>query len=413
MATSIRSHAFFIGNLHNNITPGTLVRSNWTKVIENNDTYNFLCSYFHKSHVDAMIEAHGQQRPKFLNQVHHYKLDINASIPFSSFNAETGHLTVFNDYKLNIIGLHVYFMPLDITLYAVEIDDSGSDLNDLTLAHLYIREFPTRWDQFNDEFRQALAPIKTLCAHNNASPLFTGGNKLKTFQVLMVDEAAWTNEHLYEIGTCSPVDIVGTSHDLAPSHEYYTSIIKDNMIAPFKTWKSLSLMDSFTALIKWDENTKEKNWESYKATWINSYYRLIFLRVLMQKAYLSSQNIQYRLKRSGARSIRGLARMEQYYFYDNISYNFLPDMLNKQMENGMAINEEKAELSAQIKECDSKNTNTLMVILSVFAIFSISNNIYTVVKDITHRELPIFLSVISGIALICIILLIIRLVRRQ
>ena len=185
------------------------------------------------------------------------------------------------------------------------------------------------------------------------------------------------------------------------------------MIAPFKTWKSLSLMDSFTALIKWDENTKEKNWESYKATWINSYYRLIFLRVLMQKAYLSSQNIQYRLKRSGARSIRGLTRMEQYYFYDNISYNFLPDMLNKQMENGMAINEEKAELSAQIKECDSKNTNTLMVILSVLAIFSISNNIYTVVKDITHRELPIFLSVISGIALICIILLIIRLVRRQ
>ena len=188
MAVSVRSHAFVVGNFQGKIDVKTLERSNWVKVVEDKNTYNFLCTYFHKSHVDAMIEAEGQKRPKFLNAVHHYRFDVNASIPLSTFNAARGSLAVFDGYKLNVIALHVYFMPLNIVLYAVEIDDSGSDLNDLTLAHLTIREFPMRWGQLNDEFKKALEPIMVLSPDGDPKNLVTCGNKLKMFQILMVDK---------------------------------------------------------------------------------------------------------------------------------------------------------------------------------------------------------------------------------
>lgn len=413
MITSIKSHAFFVGNIQYKIDTTTLDKSSWIKVVENESTYKFLCSYFHKSHVDAMIKAEGQLRPRFLRNVHHYKMDINTITPLSIFDARKNELTVLNDYKLNIVGLHVYCMPLDITLFAIEIDDSGSDLNELIKAHMLIREFPTRWEQFNDAFRNALVPIKHLCPDDNLTHLFTCGNKLKVFQILMVNQEDYTNEHLYEIGTCSPLNSVGTNNNLAPSEDYYNNILKENMIAPFKTWKSLALVDTYTTLIKEPDNLEEEYWTNYETTWIKSYYHFIYLRVMIQKTFLSSQNIQYRLNHSNANIIRSLTRMEQYYFYNNISYNFLPNILNKQMENGMEINKEKSELFAQIKEWDNKNTNTLMVILSVFAIFSISYNIYCVVRDIMHKDLPVLLSIISAISLICIVLLIIRMIKRK
>ena len=216
MITSIKSHAFFVGNIQYKIDTTTLDKSSWIKVVENESTYKFLCSYFHKSHVDAMIKAEGQLRPRFLRNVHHYKMDINTITPLSIFDARKNELTVLNDYKLNIVGLHVYCMPLDITLFAIEIDDSGSDLNELIKAHMLIREFPTRWEQFNDAFRNALVPIKHLCPDDNLTHLFTCGNKLKVFQILMVNQEDYTNEHLYEIGTCSPFGSVGTNDNLAP-----------------------------------------------------------------------------------------------------------------------------------------------------------------------------------------------------
>jgi hypothetical protein len=131
----------------------------------------------------------------------------------------------------------------------------------------------------------------------------------------------------------------------------------------------------------------------------------------MQKAFLSTQNIKYRLNHSNSNIVRDLARMEQYYFYDNISYNFLPDMLNKQMENGMAINEEREELSAQVKEWDDKRNNTLMGILSIFAIFSVSNDTYQLMRDLMKDSL-LLLCIISSLTIICIVFLLVRLIRR-
>jgi hypothetical protein len=150
MKTSIRSHAFFVGNLPHNVMLKNIDVTQWTEVVEEKEYYDFLCSYFHKSHIDTMIRAKGQKRPKFLDAVHHYMLEINKTIPLSLFNEKMKKLTVLDGYNMVVKGLHIYQFPLEITLYAIEIDDSGSSLNDLTLAHYAIRELPSKWNEFNN-----------------------------------------------------------------------------------------------------------------------------------------------------------------------------------------------------------------------------------------------------------------------
>lgn len=413
MENTIRSHAFFVGNVISEIDERKLNNTAWENVVEDKKLYDdFLCSYFHKSHVDAMIQAVGQERPKFLKHVRQYSKKIDKIIPLSIFDEKTGELKVFDDYILNIVNLHIYCFPLGITLYAIEVNDSGSGLNDLTLAHSIIRELPSRWKQFNSEFKEVLAPIMELLPSGNQ--IFTRGNKLKLFQILLVDEKNWTEGHLYEAGCCIPIDSVDSDNHFAPSKKYYESIMNENTVAPFKTWKSLSLVDTYTSMFKSPKVFDEASWLREKITWTNSYYRFIFLRVLVQKTFLSTQNVQYRLDNSNSNIIRDLGLMERYYFYDNISYNFLPDLINKQIEKGMAINEEKSELSQLIKEMASKNTNTLTAILSVFAIFSICLDIFNIARMIICRSQSwVVLSVLSFISTLCIIAIIIRLIKSK
>ena len=406
MEHSIKSQVFFVGNLPHKVEYENISNIFGSPIVEKAEQYDFLCSYFHKSHVDAMIEAEGQKRPKFLSAVHHFYLNIDRSLPLSFYDSETGQLDVLEGYKMTLKGLHVYCFPLDITLFAIEIDDSGSSLDDLALAHSRIRELPSKWEEFLVEFTDALKPIKDLVPNGNVKDLVTRGNKLKIFQIVLVESSDWTEEHLYEIATCSPINIVGTSHIQAPSDEYFNSMIDNNTIAPFKDWKSMSLRDSFTALFK-----EERSFDEIK--WINSYYRLIYLRVLVQKTFLSSKNVQYRLNQSSSHLMRDLTRMEQYYFYDSISYNFLPDLLNSHMEKGLGINNERAELSAQIKESESKNNNTLTGIVSAFAVFSIAYDFYGILKAITSSESPIMPFVIGLIASLSILYIIFHLSRRR
>lgn len=416
MSTSIKSHVFFVGNLPHRIGIKSIFRVFGGPVIESPEKYEFLCSYFHKSHIDAMIEARGQKRPRFLDAVHHYCLEINKTLPLSLYDPKSSRLDVLDGYKMNLKGLHVYCFPLGITLFAIEIEDSGSSLDDLTLAHLRIRELPARWDELSEGFRDALKPIRELVPNNNIRDLVSRGNKLKIFQIILVKSGDWTDKHLYEIATSSRIDIVGTSDVLAPSDDYYYSMIKENTIAPFKNWRAMSLMDSFTALIKnegdFDEE-KEKEWSGDEIRWINSYYRLIYLRVLVQKTFLSSRNDQYRLNLSNVHLMRDLTRMEQYYFYDNISYNFLPDMLNRQMEKGMGINEEREELSTQIKESENKNANTIAGIVSAFAVFSIAYDFYGILKAITDNNSKIMPFAICIMATLSVFFLVFYLYRRR
>lgn len=86
MARTNYSHAFFVGCFNGELKPEQLDASNWVQEIispngerpryEYDRGYNGLCTMYYKSHLDAMIEAEGTDRPDFLNSVHHYIHEI-------------------------------------------------------------------------------------------------------------------------------------------------------------------------------------------------------------------------------------------------------------------------------------------------------------------------------------------------
>ena len=188
------SHAFFVGNLPNNINLSVLKDSSlWKHCTLSKKEFSAACSYYHKSHINAMQESESEKKPRFLKKVGHYVHEVDKDFPLSLIT--NGTLKVLDMYCMKIVRLHIYTFPLDFTLFAIEVDDSGSNLNELTLAHSWLRDIPSRLDSFGHTgIKESLEPLLKLIPMKNnkkderAKELVDKGNKLKIFQVIHIDE---------------------------------------------------------------------------------------------------------------------------------------------------------------------------------------------------------------------------------
>ena len=281
---------------------------------------------------------------------------------------------------MKIQKVHLYFFPLNIVLFAIEIDDTESTVDgDFTHAHHVLRTW--QWDNFSkttkEQFEKALCPLKQLLPNNDIGGLISEGNKLKLFQVVQIDNAErYTNKLLYEIASCSPVGAVGSGGDMAPARDYYNSIIQTNMVSTFNNWKGLALVDSFTVL-----GCNYNTWP-----FSNLYFHLIYLRCLLEKEFCFSRNNAYRLNKAKGNLLVEIAQMEKYYFYNNISHNFQPNLLYQAIAKGLDIKEERELLANQIKEKEETNNNLLFSIVSVFAVFSVAYDLYSILKTWLHNN---------------------------
>ena len=244
---------------------------------------------------------------------------------------------------------------------------------------------------------------------------------MKLFQIVEIEKI--DDKLLYEIGTSSPIGCVDGNMWLTPSDDYYNKIIKENTVSAFKNWKGLALVDSFTMLGTANSFKPEDC--------IYMYFPLIYLRCIFEKTFCFSRNTNYREDKVEGNLLREIALMEKYYFYNDISHNFLPNLLYKAMAKGLGINAERAELTKQIKEKEEKNSSLLLGAVSVFAIFSIVYDFYSLIKawcanatlvptnnsefdlypilnSVSDKsgEMPVFaliLSILAGIATISVI----------
>ncbi len=397
MTTTKYSHAFLVGAFNGKLKPCQL-GVEWEKQVMPNEGehgYDNLCKLYYKGHVDAMLQAKRQKRPRFLRNVCHYicKVDISKQWVSLSRITERKNKTTqevewlvqhIDGYHLKIQAIHLYFFPLNTVLFAIEIDDSGSELNDLTMGHFclmnWIWEGESRFhDQTKESLSQALAPLSGLLKKKTLANLMAGGSKMKMFRIIQIEGMKNINDEksfdamLYEIGTNAPIGCVKGNMWLTPSKDYYDGIMKENTISVFKSWKGLALMDSFTVL------SIEGGFRA--EDWISLYFPLIYLRCFFEKVFYFSRNNNYREDRKKGNLEHDIAQMEKYYFYQNISYNFLPSLLYKAMAKGIELEEEREELSKQIKEKSEKNKDIILGFVSAFAIFSIVWDAYSIIKE--------------------------------
>lgn len=402
MAIAKYSHAFLTGSINSNVRPQDLDTNIWKRQIVNSKEYNNLLTDYYQSLVDSMAEAEIQKRPDFLQSVCHYVNDIDPDCKqqFDIYLTKGKDETPYN-YKMSLCKLHLYFFPNEIVLMVMEIDDRGVDLNLMTLGHsslINLKFAPTG----NDEFNEKMKPLLGLCIGNDLKSLVKDGNNLKIFQIVEVDAETPADNLLFEIGTFIPEGAVGGKDAYSPSNKYFETIIKDNSISVFYNWKALALVDSFTVLGV-DNYTK---W-----TWENLYFPLIYLRCIFEKTFCFSRNSAYRLDKSVKNISQEITDMEKYYFYNNISYNFLPELLYDFMVKGIGLKEEREEISRQIKEQvkekEEHRQKRITIYLGAFAIFSVAWDLCSMfMKGFTDQNaiLPARLSFIFSIIAIIVLI---------
>jgi len=420
MTTTTYSHAFLVGDFNGHVTPQQLSEK-WEKVSNDNE-YAWICSMYYQGHVDAMLDVN-KNRPAFLKNVCHYRFTLekqvgdvdtipgkNISLTRMKKNMQTEEFT----YTFRLLHLHLYFFPLGITLIAIEIDDSGTDLNELTAAHnammstdIYKRE----------ELKSALSPILGFLPSNDASLILGIGNKFKLYQVIKIESEVIEDSLLYEVGTSSPIGCVGTRHQLAPSKSYYDNIMDNNVVSAFNDWKGLALMDSFTVI---SNATKREDytWDDHFYLWNNHYFQLIYLRCLFEKTFCSTRNTNYRMAEDTQDISEEINKMERYYFYDKISHNFLPNLIYKAMSLGLELKEEREELSKQVKERtkeeEEKRQNRITLGLSVFAVFSVAWALCSIfMKAFTSDGERLPAQSLFGLSIIAIVFLAFHIYRKK
>ena len=450
MAAAIYSHAFLVGSFNGIVVPQNLINGGWKLMKLSEDDYNYRLSMYYKSHVDAMAEAEGVVKPAFLNEVHHYQYSYQHITKDShgydrieilggsvSISLKKGDNTIV--YPLTICNLDLFMFPHDIVLVSIEFDDSNIDLDLLTLAHNKLVNWETNIKDIADENLTAhLSPLAKLLPDEDISKLVKDGNNLKIFQIIQGEDEKPNDERLFEIGTFSPINSVKGNTENSLSEEYFNRIMAENSVSTYYNWRGLALVDSFTVLGGID--FEKKIWQ-----WINLYYPLVYLRCMVEKVFCFSRNNEYRLeendnyKRKTLQELSDeISDMEKFYFYNDFSYNFQPNLIYEAIVKGLDIKAEREELSIQIKErakeeearikeqmaIDSQrqkedeeqrktkeeNRRSLItIVLSAFAVVSIFCDLNSLIKDAYTGEdnhIPaIILLWASPIAIIIIVAL--------
>lgn len=414
MEKTVYSHAFLVGSFNGNVSPEILNSDNrWVKEVvslngeikryDGDKGYSGLCTLYYKAHLDAMLEAKDVKRPKILRAVRHYIYNMETEkgkgheIILPILKGRYPNKVAF-EYKFRLCKLHLYFFPLNFVLFAIEIDDSGTDLDDLTAAHSFLMGY---WDSTafdNSDLSKCMEPLTSYLPQEKPCRLTKDGNKLKIFQTIKIDINNIEDELLYEIGTSSPIGCVkdGQRPDMKPADSYFKKIMDENTVATFDNWKGLALVDSFTMLGKTDS--------FYEKDCNYLYFPLIYLRCLFEKTFCFNRNNAYREDRAGSKLTWEIEQMEKFYFYDNISYNFQPNLLYQKMAKALGIKEEREELTKQVKEKEEKRFDKILAYVAIFAVFSVVWDICSIVmKAIPCFDSPLTarLFIMVGIIVAC------------
>ncbi len=297
-----------------------------------------------------------------------------------------------NHYPCNIKSVRLWFFKFDIILFSIEIEEHTDSFSDLTLMH-------SKWKKWNDEYNaihtegldNLLKPLAQLTPNGLASDITFAGTKMRQYQV--IESNVLNDDLLYEIGTFSTIGVVNDGNhtrSYKPSDDYYQKIINENVLSAYSNWKALALNDSFT-IIALDDYYSKSEFDEYDEKGCLSdtgyrYFDLLYMRCLFEEFYCSDRNNSYRefddnnSKKIDSEKIENeIAYMEQHYFFEDMSYDFLPPLMYQVMAKGLDLQRDREQLTQHVKqslrdarhERDSRAVNFVQIFAAVSVIWTI------------------------------------------
>jgi hypothetical protein len=204
------------------------------------------------------------------------------------------------------------------------------------------------------------------------------GTKYKLFMVLDIPELvekATMKSLLFDIGTLSRIgSAIGNSYD-SMDKEYIDRLVKNNSISVYNNYEGLALLDTFTVVGNkiLDQNLKK---ETYSTVYYGIYLYCLFLKYQLFKFNYDISDLD-----DDRRSIFH-DFMSKYYF-NYISYNFLPtEIFNKiktalDIENELKVlNEKIVTVGQKIQEEQQDKTNKILGIVTLLTSVSSIQPVY-------------------------------------
>ena len=199
------------------------------------------------------------------------------------------------------------------------------------------------------------------------------GSKYKLFMILNVPDAKdnhTISNILFDIGTLSRFgSAVATTYD-SMDKNYIEQLVKSNSISVYNNWKGLALLDTFTVV-----------GNGIGMFVYNNYYYGIYLYSLFIKYSLFKFNYEIADLDEDRRS-----QFQDFltkYYYNFISYNFLPSEIFNRLKISLDIDRElklmneKVELvGRQIQEEQQDRTNKILGIVTVLSSLSSAQPVY-------------------------------------
>ena len=368
----------------NGLTPEKLSSSDWKRVKMSKSDYDSMKSFYYESLVRSMAEIDGEENPT----VCRYEMNLpSACDNLIVLKEDAGKII---KYPCAIRKVQIWFFPFDIVLFSIEIWETASSLSDLSLMHSLWKDWFKNYGVFHTvELDNLLNPLTELSQNKNPAMITYSGTKVRQFQVINTkmskgesDETTINDELLYEIGSFSTIGIVADSDQtksFKPSMDYYNEIIRDNTLSVYSNWKALALNDSFTILTIDDffiNNEFEEN------------FNLLYMRCLFEEFYCFDRNNLYREGHAvNSKEIENeIAYMEQHYFFEDMSYNFLPPLMYRAMAKGLELQKDRDQLTQHIKqalrEARQERNNSAVNFVQIFAIFSVFWTIHEMIITI-------------------------------
>ena len=364
--------------------------SNWKRVKMSVDEYERMKSVYYSSLLRSMIEIEGEEE----QSVYRYEMKLPQQCEkLMILNRKNSQ----SDYPCTITNIQLWFFPFDVVLFSVELDEYPNNLDDLTLMHSKWKKWSVEYNntiivdgkskdigfhtQTLDEY---LKPLVELTKDKNPAKLTFEDTKLRQYQV--VQSNCIQDSLLFEIGTFSSIGVVCDTNICRyskPADDYYQKIIRENTISAYSNWKALALNDSFTVLTV-DEvySNSENNEYDDEGLLLDTgyhYFYLLYMRCLFEEFYCFDRNNLYHEVKDAdidSKKIESeIAYMEKHYFFDDMSYDFLPPLMYRAMAKGLDLQKDREQLTQHVKQAlrDARRerNNSAVNFVQIFAVFSV------------------------------------------
>lgn len=316
--------------------------------------------------------------------------------------------------SFRVVDIRTGLYPYGIVLFSIHIEFTDTDADNVLAALARLRNCCFYENAGMNEFLSScIDPLKRLyCGLGrvqdtpDTNSLVENGNKFKLFHI--VESEDLSDEFLY---SCASLSRYQPDGPMSASREYFEKTIAGHRLNIFNNWKALMLLDTVTFCAK--------NLSTFtKDIWVNDYFWMIYQYELYRKTYLYRQNLLFRSRKESPEVLHEqLKCFERKYSFSSVSYNFLPNDVDKAMENGLGtLNVERDVYHVIDQEVESKSaeresrSNMFLTFLTCVASLSAVWDISCMVDAMINYEVAFHYSTLGYRAVASVLIFIILLV---